>query len=121
MRDDTVPGRSTLSDWERPPVGALRPLRLAGDRSFTDMDRHRWSDITFTLVDDSGHAYPFFFDGWLGRLCVGRGRDDPDAAFVAPESPLLHAVLDVLTAHERDDERVSAALIRARRYGLRSL
>lgn len=120
MRDDTVPGHSTLSDWERPPVGALQPVVLREEEGIFERIRTTsWDamDLTFTLIDASGHRYRFFFDGFLGRLCAGQDREDEQAAFVAPDSPVLHTVLDVLEAHRDLDRSIPEALEKARHYG----
>lgn len=95
MRDDTIPGRTSVDDWELPPT---RPLSVISFGTWRD----GWGTQGFVLQDAVGREFAFFFDGHLGRLCSGRGTHlDDDAAFVKKGSPLMSEVLDVI-ARERE-------------------
>ena len=104
MRDDTVPGRTTIDTWAIEP---RRPLTVVA----WDVWRDGWATVCFTLRDARGREYGFFFDGHLGRLCSGNGTHlDVDAAFVKKSSRLMQDVLGVLQSERERGTSAGSAL-----------
>lgn len=90
MRDEMIPGRATVDDWEPEPK---QPLSIVS----WDAWRDGWGTTSFVIQDQNEHRYGFFFDGHLGRLCSGTGTHrDADAAFVKKGSRLMRDVIAVL-------------------------
>lgn len=95
MRDEAIPGRATVDDWDTEPH---RPLSIV----WWGVWRDGWGTMSFKLRDSTSQEFHFFFDGHLGRLCSGSGTHlDDDAAFVKAGSPLMREVLELLWS-ERD-------------------
>jgi hypothetical protein len=83
-RDDSVPAFVEVAEWSRP----LRQF-------FQLLAADKWRDggprdgtVSVVLIDAAGARLCLFFDKFLGRLCLGEGPQDPDAAFVKHGSEL---------------------------------
>jgi len=92
-RDDSVPAFVEVAEWPRP----LRQARKEGQarRFFQLLAADKWRDggprdgtVSVVLLDAAGARLCLFFDKFLGRLCLGEGPQDPDAAFVKHGSEL---------------------------------
>ena len=104
MRDDTIPGRSTLLDWEIEPV---RPLRLKDHAIWRD----GWATLEFWLEDAEGNEFRFFFDGFLGRLCWGTDlHTGDDAAFVKKGTRVEADVFETLFREMQANDGVEAVI-----------
>ena len=82
--DNSIPGYCELSDW---PVPVKAPfqimliviLRCGGPRG----------GVYFYLKDANRHKIPFFFDEFLGRLCIGAEHHwEDDVAYIKSNSKL---------------------------------
>ncbi|WP_157431287.1 hypothetical protein [Actinomadura hibisca] len=83
-----VPGSPEVSAWH---VEPQRPLRIA------EVDIYRDGGTGMMLVRDAaGSRWPFCFDKFLGRLCVGAHTSDDDAAFVRSGSRLETELFDLM-------------------------
>lgn len=101
--DDSIPGRATASEW---PVAPRYPLRLLSvDRCRDGGPRH--GTIVVELIDAAEVRTTFFFDRFLGRLCLGNDEHDDSAAFLKRDSPLERELYTVLPALDGAPEQVS--------------
>ena len=82
--DDSVPAFVEVAEWPR-------PLR----QRFQLLSADKWRDggprggtVSVLLMDADGARLWLFFDKFLGRLCLGHGSKDSDAAFVKHGSEL---------------------------------
>jgi hypothetical protein len=132
--DDSIPGRATVREW---PVAPRYPLRLwSVDRCRDGGPRH--GTIVVELIDAAELRTTFFFDRFVGRLCLGSDERDDSAAFVKKDSSLereLYTVLpglagapdhvsllrDALAHASTYAGEASRVIIRLRELGLRSL
>jgi hypothetical protein len=90
--DDSIPGRATVREW---PVAPRYPLRLwSVDRCRDGGPRH--GTIVVELIDAAELRTTFFFDRFLGRLCLGSDERDDSAAFVKKDSSLERELYTVL-------------------------
>jgi hypothetical protein len=83
-RDDPVPAFVEVAEWQQRPRGLWQILaadkwRDGGPRGGT---------VLVVLMDADGARIYLFFDNFVGRLCLGGGPKDPDAAFVKHGSEL---------------------------------
>ncbi len=101
--DDSIPGRATASEW---PVVPRYPLRLLSvDRCRDGGPRH--GTIVVELIDAAELRTTFFFDRFLGRLCLGNHEDDDSAAFLKRDSSLERELYTVLPGLDGAPEHVS--------------
>lgn len=106
--DRSIPGSATLDDWPTPPVP---PFQIAFCDILIDACGPRHTYI-LDLVDAQGKHFPFFFDGFLGRLCYGSHHTDEDAAFIRRGSRLESEAFSAIQAAAPSSEDPKTVLNR---------
>jgi hypothetical protein len=85
-----IPGFPEVSSWHVPPQP---PLRIDA------IDIYRDGGTGYLAVSDAnGQIYPFCFDKFLGRLCVGKHPADDAAAYVTTGSVLEEDIFRLMKA-----------------------
>ena len=113
-RDESVPGRPSISDW---PVPLSEPVRISNYVKWRDGGAR--GTYSVELEDQAGQRHPFFFDQFLGRLCYGTYHDADDAAFLMRGSAIerdVYEILESLTNNSEEFEALHKHLTHARTW-----
>ena len=83
-RDDPIRALAEVAEWPRAPKGRLQihAVEKRPDGGARD------GTVLVVLLDVDVSRINLFFDNFAGRLCIGNGPKDPDAAFVQHGSEL---------------------------------
>ena len=109
--DTSVPGYPELYDWPQP---VTLPLRIRSHGAYRDSGP-QGPTYYVDLEDAAGHALPFFFDRFLGRLCYGSSYESgSDAAFLKAGSKIEREAISAIEALAASSEEFQVLLAKVR-------